>query len=139
MRFESERRLLQGAIMVACVVPLSAGLAGAIEGPAMLRGTAAAASPDLDSHMRYLSGLLLGIGLGFIACVPRIEARGTLFRALGLIVVVGGLARAISLIEVGPPGLEHRLALAMELGATPLLVIWQARVAQRGADAIASQ
>lgn len=130
MRFATERRLLQGAIGLACLVPLSAGFAGVIEGPAMLRGVAAT-PPDLDSHMRYLSGLLLGIGIGFLACVPRIEARGALFRALGLIVVVGGLARAVSLLEAGIPGAEHRLALAMELGATPLLVLWQARIARR--------
>jgi hypothetical protein len=131
MRFATERRLLQGTILLACLVPLSAGLAGAIEGPAMLRGVAAAPPADLDSHMRYLSGLLLGIGIGFLACVPRIETRGALFRALGLIVVVGGVARAVSLAEIGPPGLEHRLALAMELGATPMLLLWQARIARR--------
>lgn len=139
MRFATERRLLQGAILAACLVPLSAGLAGAIEGPVMLRGVGAGVAPDLDSHMRYLSGLLLGIGVGFVACVPRIEARGVLFRALGLIVVVGGLARALSVAEVGAPGLEHRLALAMELGATPLLVLWQARIGRRWKAEIASQ
>ncbi len=139
MRFASERRLLQGAIVLACLVPLSAGLAGAIEGPAMLRGVAAAPPPDLDSHMRYLSGLLLGIGIGFLACVPRIEASGAAFRLLGLIVVVGGLARALSLAEVGAPGVEHRLALAMELGATPLLLLWQARIARRWIAETASQ
>ena len=139
MRFATERRLLQGAVMVACLVPLSAGLAGAIEGPAMLRWAAVGASPDLDSHLRYLSGLLLGIGIGFLSCVPRIEARGAVFRLLGLIVVVGGLARALSLVEVGAPGLEHRLALAMELGATPLMVLWQARIARRWRAENASQ
>ena len=139
MRFATERRLLQAAILVACLVPLSAGLAGALDGPAMLRGVGAGVAPDLDSHMRYLSGLLLGIGIGFVACVPRIEARGALFRTLGLIVVIGGLARALSLMEVGMPGLEHRLALAMELGATPLLVLWQARIARRWKAEIASQ
>ena len=130
MRFATERRLLQGAIVVACVVPLSAGLAGVVEGAAMLRGVAPGPPADLDSHMRYLSGLLLGVGIGFLACVPRIEARSALFRSLGLIVVVGGLSRAVSLAEVGAPGLEHRLALAMELVATPLLVLWQTRMAR---------
>ena len=139
MRFATERRLFQGAILVACLVPLTAGLAGAIEGPVMLRGIAAGGPPDLDSHMRYLSGLLLGIGIGFLTCVPRIEARGAAFRLLGLIVVVGGLARAVSLFEVGAPGLEHRLALAMELGATPLMVLWQARIARRWRAENASQ
>ena len=131
MRFATERRLLQFAIVVASLVPLSAGLAGILEGPAMLRGVGTAAPADLDSHMRYLSGLLLGIGIAFLSCVSRVETRGVLFRALGLVDVVGGLGRALSLIEAGPPGLEHRLALFMELGATPLLVLWQGRIARR--------
>ena len=130
MRFGTERRLLQAAIVLACVVPLSAGLAGILEGAAMLRGVVPGPSADLDSHMRYLSGLLFGIGIGFLACVPRIEARSALFRALGLIVVVGGLSRAVSLAELGTPGLEHQLALVMELGAAPLLVLWQMRIAR---------
>lgn len=139
MRFATERRLLQGAILVACVVPLSAGLAGVIEGPAMLRGATSGPPTDLDSHMRYLSGLLFGIGIGFLACVPRIERRGAAFRLLGMIVVAGGLSRAVSLMEVGAPGMEHRLALAMELCVTPLLVVWQARIARRWQAEKASQ
>ena len=131
MRFETERGLLQAAIVIGSVVPLGAGLAGAVEGAAMLRGVGPPVQPDLDSHMRYLSGLLLGIGILFLVCVPRIEARGMLFRALGAAVVTGGLARAASLWTVGVPGLEHQLALAMELGATPLLVLWQARIERR--------
>ena len=130
MRFGTERRLLQAAIVLACAVPLSAGLAGIIEGATMLRGAAPGAPADLDSHMRYLSGLLFGIGIGFLACVPRIEARSAVFRTLGLIVLVGGLSRAASLLGVGAPGWEHRLALVMEIGITPLLVLWQARIAR---------
>jgi hypothetical protein len=130
MGFATERRLLQGAIAIACLVPVSAGLAGIVEGAAMLRGVAPGPPADLDSHMRYLSGLLLGIGIGFLACVPRIEERVTLFRSLGLIVVVGGLSRAVSLGVVGAPGAEHQLALVMELVATPLLVLWQTRIAR---------
>jgi hypothetical protein len=32
-----------------------------------------------DSHLRYLSGLLLGIGLCFWSTVPRIEAKTARF------------------------------------------------------------
>ena len=129
MRVDAERRLLQGAVAVACLVPLLAGLAGIAEGPAMVRG-GAAMSADLDSHMRYLSGLLLGIGVAFLSCVPRIEGRGQVFQLLGGIVVVGGLARLGSLLAVGVPGLEHQLALGMELFVVPALMLWQARIAR---------
>ena len=128
MDMKTERRLLQAAILVASLVPLAAGGAGVIEGASMLRGVSGPQPTDLDSHFRYLSGLLVGIGLGFIACVPRIERRGAVFRALGLAVVVGGSARLASLLLQGPPGSGHLCGLTMELGAVPLLLLWQKRI-----------
>ena len=126
-----ERRLLQGAVAVASLVPLSAGGLGMVEGPGFLRGLGAEVSTDLDSHFRYLSGLLAGIGLGFVSCIPAIERRGARFRLLGLIVVLGGLARLVSLAVHGAPGGGHLFGLAMELGVVPLLMLWQARVARK--------
>jgi hypothetical protein len=124
-----ERRLLQAAILLACLVPLLAGGSGVLGGPAMLRGIDSGAAPiDLDSHFRYLSGLLLGFGLVFLLCVPTIEKHTTLFRAFGLIVVVGGLARLYSALTLGLPGPGHIFGLFMELGTVPLLVLWQGRV-----------
>ncbi len=132
MSAAAERRLLQAAILLACLVPLLAGGAGVLGGPAMLAGIGPGeAGADLDSHFRYLSGLLLGLGLGFLFCVPAIERRTALFRALGLIAVLGGLARLLSALTVGLPGPGHLFGLAMELGTVPLLLLWQARIARR--------
>lgn len=122
----SERRLLQAAIILACVVPIGAGAAGMTNGP----GHAAAGSIDLDSHFRYLSGLLFGLGLGFLGCVPRIEKRSSIFRLLGLMVIVGGLARLGAALFIGWPGPAHIFALVMELGIVPGLMLWQYRVAR---------
>jgi hypothetical protein len=97
----------------------------------VLKGVSPPVAVDLESHFHYLSGLLLGIGLVFVASIPRIETRGTLFRALGVIVVVGGLARLSSLAEDGVPGPGHQFGLVMELAVVPLIVLWQARVARR--------
>jgi hypothetical protein len=128
MDVQTERRLLQAAILVASLVPIAAGGAGAIEGPSMLRDVEGAQATDLESHYRYLSGLLFGIGVGFVACVPRIERRGTVFRALGLAVVVGGLARLASIPLHGLPSPSHLFGLGMELGVVPLLLLWQRRI-----------
>ena len=131
MHRDTERRLLQTAVALACLVPLGAGAAGVIESAAMLRGVALPLPPDLDSHFRYLSGLLLGIGLAFAACVPRIERCGAAFRLLAFVVAVGGLARLLSLFQLGAPGGGHLFGLAMELGTVPLLALWQWRVERR--------
>lgn len=131
MTAEAERRLLQGAVLLASLVPLSMGMLSILDGPAVLRGVVGPAPVDLDSHFRYLSGLLFGIGLVFVAAVPAIERRGAMMRAAGAIVVVGGIARSLSLVDVGPPSLGHRLGLLMELGVVPIILLWQARVARR--------
>jgi hypothetical protein len=124
-----ERRLLQASVALGCAVPLVAGGAGMIEGPAFLSGIERGAPADLDSHFRYLSGLLLAIGLAFTTCIPGIERKTGRFRLLAFLVVVGGLGRLLSLASVGMPGKGEAFGLAMELVVVPLLVIWQARVA----------
>ncbi|HEX8309619.1 MAG TPA: DUF4345 domain-containing protein [Allosphingosinicella sp.] len=129
-----ERRLLQVAVALGCVIPLLAGGSGMIEGPGFLHGVGSDVPPDLDSHFRYLSGLLFAIGLAFASCIPGIEQKTGRFRLLALLVFIGGLGRLLGLLSAGVPGTGHVFGLAMELGTVPLLVLWQARVAARGTN-----
>ena len=131
MKRETERRLLQAATALACLVPLSMGGLSVLKSADVLRGVAQPLPIDLDSHFRYLSGLLLGIGLVFLASIPRIETKTIVFRTLGAVIFVGGLGRLLSLVEAGVPGPGHRFGLAMELIVVPLIVLWQGRVARR--------
>jgi hypothetical protein len=126
-----ERRLLQLAIAFASIVPLSIGTLGILRSADMLRGVSHPLPVDLDSHFRYLSGLLLGIGLAFVASIPWVERRGPLFRLLGFVILVGGLGRLLALLQAGPPGPGHIFGLGMELFVVPLIVLWQARVERR--------
>jgi hypothetical protein len=126
-----ERRLLQISVAVACLVPVAAGAAGILASTAMLKHVGTPGATDLDSHFRYLSGLLFGVGLGFLACIPSIEAKGLLFRGLAIAVVAGGLARLLSIAMLGPPSAGHLFGLVMELGVVPALALWQSRVARR--------
>ncbi len=139
--YRRERRALQCAIALAALVPISAGLAG------MLLGVAAFQMPmqisvvpthasipfdaALDSHLRYLSGLLLGLGLSFWAMIPRIERHAIPVRILTVMVVMGGIARLIAAITIAAPSIPMQLAIGMELIATPLICWWQARIAKR--------
>lgn len=132
MRYETERRLLQAAVLLAGTVPVSAGAAGVLFGAALF--TSGSAGADLDSHVRYLSGLLLAIGLIFWSRIPRIERRPRLFRLLAGIVVVGGLGRLAGVVIARAPSLSMFAALAMELVVTPLLSVWQARIAALAAS-----
>jgi hypothetical protein len=119
-----ERRLLQLTVLLAGFVPVLAGIWGAA-------GGLHAPGVSADSQTRYLSGLLLGIGLCFWGCLPRIERRGAEVRILALIVVVGGLARLFGAVFTGAWGLAVALPLVMELGVTPLAALWRERVERR--------
>ena len=127
----AEKRALQIAAGVACLVPLSMGAASILIGPSILSGIDDPPVRDLDSHFRYLSGIFLMVGIAFASCVPGIERKTARFRLLGTMVVLGGLARAVSAMEYGLPSDGHRFGLVMELGIVPLLMIWQSRVARR--------
>lgn len=122
-----ERRALQASVTLAALVPVTAGCAGLIVG-------APHDSAAFDSHYRYMSGLLLGLGLLFWTLIPKIETRGPMFRALTFVVFVGGLARLFAYAQRGDPGVM-RFALVMELVVTPALCLWQARVARAAARA----
>lgn len=122
-----EKRALQVAVALGCLVPIGGGARGMWLGPQM---AGAAGTADLDSHFRYLSGLLLGIGLAYLTAIPRIEQHSLRFRILTAIVVAGGLGRLASLVAVGTPSVSMTAALAMELIVTPALALWQHRIAR---------
>jgi hypothetical protein len=122
------RFALQISLGIGGLVPVIAGAAGIFLGPDFVNATASAFA---DGHFRYLSGLLLALGLGFWSTIPRIEKEGARFRLLTFLVLVGGMARLFSLAMVGTPTRGMLFALAMELGVTPLLCWWQWRVSEK--------
>ena len=123
-----EKRLLQRVVAVAALLPVVAGLYGVLTGIDGI-GNTGFSNVSADSHFRYLSGLLTGIGILFWTCVPGIEDKTALFRFLTLVVVLGGFARLLGLYLTGVPSLTMLGALVFELGVTPLLCLWQTRVA----------
>ena len=127
---DSERLALQICVALGGFVPVGAGLAGVVMGPWLASGVTLAPIP-LDSHFRYLSGLLLAIGVAFWSTIPQIAQAGPRFRLLSGLVFVGGLGRLVSLLALGAPDAPMLFGLAMELLVTPALAFWQARVARR--------
>ncbi len=88
------------------------------------------ADMSLDSHLRYLSGLLFAIGMSFWAAVPSIETKTSLMRLLTFLVVTGGFARLAGATFVGMPSTPMLFALSMELIVTPFFCWWQSRIAR---------
>lgn len=126
-----ERRALQASIAILALLPVSAGLAGVVFGPSFL-GVVDDRPADLDSHLRFLSGVFLAFGIAWWTCIPAIERKTARFRLLGLCTIAGGFARVYSLLLAGTPSTGHLIGLGMELLIVPLLLLWQARVARQG-------
>ena len=125
---EEERRRLQIVVAVLCLVPFIAGAMGMIYGVKMTGETIPAMR--IDSHIRYLSGLLFGIGAAYLISVPQIEKHGPRLRLLSAIVFFGGIARLAGIITVGWPGFAMMFGLIVEIVLVPALCIWQYRIEQ---------
>ena len=123
---------MQLAVAAAGLVPVAAGLGGILLGSGMIDPLGGVSVP-LDSHYRYLSGLLLGMGFGFWLTIPHIERESPRFQLLTGIIVVGGVGRLWSLLSVGVPDRPMLFGLTMELAVTPLLAVWQYRIAKGAA------
>lgn len=126
-----ERKLLQQSVAIVATLPVATGLYGVLFGQAL---TGDAVSISAESHFRFMSGLLLGIGLCFWSTLPRIEEKTGRFRLLTLLVVIGGLSRLIGLALTGLPSLFMIGGLIIELIVAPVLCLWQTRVANRDAE-----
>lgn len=127
----TEKRLLQAAIVIGGAFSLFFAVSSIVDGVRILLPGFTRSEIDLDSQFRFLSGIFLGLLIGLYSCVASIERKSSRFRLLGGLIVCGGLARLVSLLAAGPPGGGHRYGLVMELVVTPLLLLWQARVASR--------
>jgi hypothetical protein len=126
-----ERRLLQQAVAIIAMLAVAVGLYGVLFGHAL---TGDRVSISADSHFRFLSGLLFGIGLCFMSTIPAIETKTGRFRLLTVLVMLGGIGRLIGLMITGIPSLIMLGGLFVELIVTPVLCLWQTRIANRYAE-----
>jgi hypothetical protein len=88
------------------------------------------ADATLDSNMRFLAGVWLGLGLASLWLVPRITEETVLFRVLWLMIFLGGIGRVVSMASVGLPLTPFIAFTALEILGAPLFVYWQHRVVQ---------
>jgi hypothetical protein len=112
------RLALQACVALGATWAVGAGAWGVVDG--IGSGTA-----GLVSQGRYLSGLLMAIGLGYWTTIPDIEQKTARFRLLTGLVAIGGLSRLLGLAMGDGISLATAGPLALELGVAPLLCLWQ--------------
>lgn len=130
LALERERKLLQRVVAVLGLIPVVVAAWGIIWG-LPFADQSLVVDVSVASHYRYLSGLLLAVGLLFWSTIPAIETKANRFRILTLAVFIGGLARLVGLALTGVASLPMLGGLLMELIVTPTLCLWQARVARK--------
>jgi hypothetical protein len=125
------RLLLQICTALLALVPISTGIISmrGVRDP-LYRPLQLPESPVLDSNLRFLGGVWLGLGLALLWAVPAIEQHGTLFRWLWVAVFLGGVGRLLSWWLIGAPPVPYIGLIVLEILGAPAFTYWQWHVAR---------
>jgi uncharacterized protein YjeT (DUF2065 family) len=88
----------------------------------------------LDSNLRFFGGVWLGMGIVLLWMLPRLRTETKLFRALSLMIFIGGIGRLFAIVFVGWPPVPFIAFTALEIIGMPLLVWWQTVLSQEAPD-----
>lgn len=124
------KRPLQIATAILGAVPVLTGAVGLMGLSDPIYASAEIpAQALLDSNLRFLSGIWLGLGLAVFWLIPRIEQQTVLYRVLWGMIFMGGIGRLLSMVFAGLPPLPFVGFTVLEIVGAPIFVLWQARVA----------
>ena len=84
----------------------------------------------LDSDLRFLGGVWLGLGITVLATVREIEKHFALYRILWGMILLGGVGRLISLFVIGLPPVPFIGFTVLEILGAPIFVYWHAQIAK---------
>ncbi len=103
------------------------GMAHIAIGPAAIPG-GVVTNATMDSEDRFYATLFVGFGLAMIWCGRDLVTRARLFHCLLAIFFAGGIARLVSIAQVGLPNALLQLLTAVELILPVLLWWWFAKL-----------
>jgi Domain of unknown function (DUF4345) len=125
------KKALQIVLAILGLIPILTGGLDLIVGASSLNINGASFSSEilnnvvLDSQIRFLGAIWLGIGIILYWILPSIERQTTLLRLLTGSIFLGGIGRLTSAILVGVPPTQFIGATVLELIGMPLLILWQ--------------
>ena len=113
---------------------MTIGLAGAslvfgVDNP--IYGNSLEQIPALDSNLRFMGGLGLGLGFALLWITPAIEKHTLLFRLIWICALIGGIGRIVSMVVYGMPPTPIVVFTLIEVPGVPLLIYWQQKVAAK--------
>jgi Domain of unknown function (DUF4345) len=124
-------RLLSLTIALFGFVCACIGLTHIVLGPSSIPGSIPV-NPTLDSEDRFYATLFVAFGGALIWCSRNLRARGAPLFWLLVTFFAGGLARLVSVIQVGPPVALFQFLTGVELILPVVLWFWYRRVFPSG-------
>lgn len=126
------RRALQAVNLVLALVTIwIAGLSLIFGGDSpVYGGVEIPVFAALDSNLRFMGGIGVGLGMALLWITPKIEHRTIAFRVVWLCALLGGIGRLISAAVVGAPPLPMIAFTVIEVPGVPALIYWQSSVAR---------
>jgi hypothetical protein len=124
------KRLLQITLGLLATAPLFTGLIGllGIDNP-IYATNPLPVNVLLDSNLRFLNGLSVGLGLALYWIIPEIKSQTIPLRIICGILCVGALGRLCSMLFLGLPPMPMPFFALVEVLAPPLIILWQKKIA----------
>ncbi|MEL6695078.1 MAG: DUF4345 domain-containing protein [Bacteroidota bacterium] len=120
------KRGLQIILYILTLIPLVFWPLNLIFGAAM-HMPAEHVNPNIDSHIRFQFTWFFGLSLILWYIIPKVEQHTTLFRIIILTMTTGGVARLVSIWQVGMPDTILLSAAILEI-LLIALIPWQTAV-----------
>ncbi|WP_031527757.1 DUF4345 domain-containing protein [Dyadobacter crusticola] len=125
------KRTFQIVLAISALAPLLTGILGMLGIASPIYRTLE--SPDyvlLDSNLRFLNGISVGLGISIYLILPGIEKQTSAVRIICGAIFVGGIGRLFSIYNYGFPPFPFNVFIPVEILLPVLLVIWQKRISQ---------
>lgn len=130
MKKPHSKKLLQVSFGICALIPILTGLLG-------MTGNANPIYPEtarpvgllLDSNLRFLNGLSVGIGVCALWTIPGIEQKSAQMRLICVILFVGAIGRLLSVVQCGFPPFPYNVMAFAEIALPAVFVIWQSKIA----------
>ncbi|NOT03880.1 MAG: DUF4345 domain-containing protein [Anaerolineales bacterium] len=78
----------------------------------------------LDSDLRFLGGVWLGLGITVLATVSYLEKYFAVYRILWGMIFLGGIGRLISMFVIGLPPVPFIGFTVLEIVGAPIFLYW---------------
>ena len=119
------KRGLQVVLAAGGLVAIATGLTHIAGGVSTFPGSPSAENAA-DNEARFLAAFWVAFGAVALWVVPRVARETLVVRALGGALILGGLARLVSIIDVCEPDSFQYVLMGLELVLGPLVIGLQA-------------